>query len=143
MRYRLRPQPEPRRQPQRGIGSAVTILVVCALFVPVSLSHSRAWDTAGRAVEAIRQNIEANVEPLADGTRVFIHCVPQDEMPPYYFGWSLQSALRPPFAKSNIPGRLKVVNSQNLWMTGRIADPEAVYDVTLDYPMRLQRIAQK
>ena len=33
MRYRLRPQPEPRRQPQRGIGSAVTILVVCALFV--------------------------------------------------------------------------------------------------------------
>ena len=51
---------------------------------------------------------------LPAGSTVLIRNVPQYTVPPYYFGWGLQSALKKPFTSTDLATESLVVNPKNI-----------------------------
>ena len=84
-------------------------------------------------VERLRADIEQSTQELPDGSNLLLSGVPQWKVPPYFFGWALQSALKRPFSESDLANRCRIVEMRNTELTGdRTPLPER-YDKVLRF----------
>jgi hypothetical protein len=92
---------------------AIAMLAIGAMaFLPVSIQTSREYQTASRVVEEVRGRIESELSELPFMSRVVLASVPQMDLPPYYFGWGLRSALSHPFTPSDAWNRFVILNQR-------------------------------
>jgi len=109
------------------LGVAVAALAVAApAFLPPTFWMARRFHEASRTVSDMRARIEAETARVPDGAVILIQGVPQQILPPYYFGWGLVSSLKRPFTATDVGNRTLVVNRHNRRMTkSRILVPKA------------------
>ncbi len=106
--------------------------VSALVFLPLTVAQSRLYERASEVVEGMRARIERETVSLPNGCAVRLEGVPQWEKPPYYFGWGLLSALKPPFTQSDLAGRCVVINHRNIALTrSKVKIPEH-FDLVLD-----------
>lgn len=99
---------------RRGrLWAAALLAAAAALFLPETLRTSAEFREASRRVAQLRHEIEQRAADLPDGSLVLVPQAPQMIVPPYYFGWGFQSALRRPFSASDLATRLEIVNPRN------------------------------
>jgi hypothetical protein len=119
-----------RREP---VGAALLLLAAGACFLPPSLATTSEYRAASRAVAEIRARIEARSAGLPDGSTLSLRGVPQEVLPPYYFGWGLLSALKRPFTPSDLANRCTVVDARNAELNrARVPTPER-YDLVIEF----------
>lgn len=95
--------------PLAGLAVAAAALA----FLPPSLRASREWERASEVTRRVRAETERLTRRIPDGGAVLLVDTPQDDEPPYWFGWGLQAALRRPFTSSDLSRRLQIVDWKN------------------------------
>jgi hypothetical protein len=128
---------------RRALAGAAALALAAAL-VPPGQSLSREFDVASRTVQGVRERVERETadlvaafeameaEPVVDVAdettsskskrrrcRVKLISAPIFDMPPYYFGWGLQSALSLPFTRTDLANRCRVVSGTDLRINKR------------------------
>jgi hypothetical protein len=116
---------------ERRVAGAM-LAAAALLFLPASIQTSREYRHASRVVEEMRGRIEERTGALPDGSRVLLRSVPQLDLPPYYFGWGLRSALGPPFTPSDVAGRITILNPRNLQLNNIAPQEPVQIDAEID-----------
>lgn len=120
------------RHLRRAAPIAVALLL-SALLIPPTIRTSLEYQHASEVVEALRADIEQGTRELPDGCNILLTGIPQWKASPYFFGWALQSALKRPFAKSDLANRCRVIEMRNRELTrDRTPLPER-YDTVLRF----------
>ncbi len=103
----------------RRSGPVVALALLAGLaLVPPGQQKSRKYDEAAGAVERVLDWIDRETANLVAPCTVRLVNAPISEAPPYYFGWGLQSALRPPFRESGIGERCRVFSDEDSIING-------------------------
>jgi len=90
-------------------------VVASTIFLlPATLRGAAEFGDASRVTARARAHIEALTAGLPDGSAVLLVGTPIEEVPPFYFGWGLQSALKPPFTPSDVSTRLRIVDRKDV-----------------------------
>lgn len=115
---------------------AVGMLALAAIsFLPASILTSREYRYASAVVAELRADIESRTHELPSGSNVMLLSVPQLDLTPYYFGWGLRSALRPPFTPSDVSNRLVILNPRNR----RLNNIETKLPDRIDFTLDMRR----
>ncbi|HVO11164.1 MAG TPA: hypothetical protein VMX54_10535 [Vicinamibacteria bacterium] len=117
----------------RRLVAAAAFALGALAWLPPTLAMERRFDQASGVVSDVRRRIEAATAHLPEGSAVKIVGVPQQAVPPYYFGWGLVSSLKRPFTPSDVGNRLVLVNRRNLMMNGSPLSRPRVYALKLDF----------
>lgn len=92
---------------------AIAMIAIGAIsFLPVSIQTSREYQSASSVAEELRARIESQLSELPFMSKVMLVSVPQLDLPPYYFGWGLRSALSRPFTASDAWNRFVISNER-------------------------------
>jgi hypothetical protein len=114
-------------------GLAAALLVATLLLLPPTVQNSLEYQHAARTVSRVRAEIDARTSHLPPGSNVFITHVPQWQVPPYYFGWALRSALKRPFTDSDLANHSRVVELRNMQLNRDRTPPPQRYDAVVEF----------
>jgi hypothetical protein len=104
------------------LAAALLAAASAVLFLPSSVATSLEYREAAASVARLRAEIDERTADLRGDCDVLLSGVPQLDLPPFYFGWGLLPALRPPFTASDLAGRCRVFEPRNLRLT-RVQTP--------------------